>query len=605
MNGGDAMGVGTFQVTSADTHGNGLRRRAGSRAVARLRAVASVSFGTAAIGACAWLYGEWIVDDAGITFAYARHVAQGLGPVIQPGDTPVEGYSDPTWMLLLAAGRAAGVFDRGRLLGVPDYVLFPKALALLCCAGLLCGCYAGAARMTARPWWVTVVVGLGLAAIPSFVIWCFSGLENALYACLVVVLAVLLVRAVVAGRLLTYRVAVLTGLLAALATLTRPDGLVYAAAYPLVALLLAPRGRPAATRARMSAASTAVFVGPVGGYVAWRHAEFGRWVPNTAVAKGQGLPGLASLLKPTALADYLGFGATVAMVVVVAVALARPGPGRRALAALLVPLGLALSAYAVLARDWMPQYRFATPVWALGMLAGALAGTMVLSRIRRHRRHGLLVSALVIALAATLVPSGMSFAADVEQFRAHPTMPLCGVAGRFGRVFNGYADLLGLPRASLLLPDLGGSSLSSRLHLIDMAGLVTPRIANFVHDGDPAALRDYVFEDLRPTFIHSRPPWDGANGLVFDPRLQRHYYRIYRPVAPEPQPWGDWVRKSAVSGPAELAALRAYARTVTTHIVGHIWVTPLAACGPTLRPGQTPESRHQPQPRDLPIGQGY
>ncbi|HWM05717.1 MAG TPA: hypothetical protein VNP92_25535, partial [Actinophytocola sp.] len=58
-------------------------------------------------------YGRWIVDDAGITFAYARSITSGAGPVLQPGAEPVEGYSNPAWLLVLAAGRAIGLFDRG------------------------------------------------------------------------------------------------------------------------------------------------------------------------------------------------------------------------------------------------------------------------------------------------------------------------------------------------------------------------------------------------------------------------------------------------------------------------------------------------------------
>lgn len=30
-------------------------------------------------------YGRWLVDDAGVTFAYARSLSSGFGPVVQPG----------------------------------------------------------------------------------------------------------------------------------------------------------------------------------------------------------------------------------------------------------------------------------------------------------------------------------------------------------------------------------------------------------------------------------------------------------------------------------------------------------------------------------------
>lgn len=45
--------------------------------------------------------GDWIIDDAGISFAYARNIAHFDGFVSQAGRPPVEGYSNFTWVMLL------------------------------------------------------------------------------------------------------------------------------------------------------------------------------------------------------------------------------------------------------------------------------------------------------------------------------------------------------------------------------------------------------------------------------------------------------------------------------------------------------------------------
>ena len=97
-------------------------------------------------------YGRWIVDDAGITFAYARSVTSGAGPVLQAGGPVVEGYSDPAWLAVLGIGRLAGLFDRGAWFGVPDYVLFPKGVALLCCAGVFVAWYRIATAVSRLAW---------------------------------------------------------------------------------------------------------------------------------------------------------------------------------------------------------------------------------------------------------------------------------------------------------------------------------------------------------------------------------------------------------------------------------------------------------------------
>ena len=47
---------------------------------------------------------HWLIDDAGISFAYARNFANGAGIVSQPGKVPVEGFSNPLWALLFVPG---------------------------------------------------------------------------------------------------------------------------------------------------------------------------------------------------------------------------------------------------------------------------------------------------------------------------------------------------------------------------------------------------------------------------------------------------------------------------------------------------------------------
>lgn len=549
------------------------------RLLRRLAPAASVAAGTALIGTHGSVYGNWLIDDAAISFAYSRSIAQGLGPVVQAGAEPVEGFSNPTWTVLLALARLVGLFDRGTLFGVPDYVLLPKALALLCCAGILAACYVAAVRITRRPWLATIAVGAILAAIPSFVIWTFSGLENSLYALIVGWQAVLVFRAVLDNRLLTWKVALSAGVLAALAALTRPEGLIYAGVYPLV--VLGSLRRPLLWQSvRRILLSTAAFAVPVGGYVAWRYATFGQLLSSPSVAKGQDIPALEDMARPGELVEYAGAPA-VLVVALLGMLLAKAPWWRRGLLALLVPLGLALLAYAVLEPDWMSQYRFATPIWVLGALFATLSAIEVFTRIGRRGRAW-----LSVGLIAALLPSAASFTSHAQEFRTKPNISACYVADRFGRVFNAYADILGLRQASLLIPDLGGSALTSRLRLIDMAGLTHDRFAEFARDHDKPGQRDYVYGEARPTFIHIREPWSSGTGLAADPRLERDYHPIHFDIY-QGAPHGDWVRKDAVADDAALARLRSYADTTTTRVEQSGAASPRRHCGATLRPGQS------------------
>jgi hypothetical protein len=525
-------------------------------------------------------YGQWIIDDAGITFAYARSLATGAGPVLQPGVPAVEGYSDPAWLALLVVAHRLGLFDHGAWFGVSDLVALPKVLGWLCGVGVFL-CFLAAARAaSARPLLVATAAGVLTAAIPSFAIWTTSGLENGLLALAVVGIGTVLVRAAVAGRLHEPRVAAACGALAALAALTRPEGLLYLAAYPAVVLLLRPTGGPVPVRAVVVSLVTATV--PVAAYLGWRVAVFGDFLPNPARAKEQGLPTLEGLGLPAVLVTYLGWSAcALALVLVVAACARRPGV-RPALIALTVPLGLAVVAFAVLAPDWMAQYRFATPVWPLGALATTMAGAALWDGATwRHRR---LLAAVAVPV---LLLSVLGWSDRAAQFRAEPTDPMCGIALNTGITINTYADLLGVRDGSLLAVDGGGTALTSRLRFVDLAGLGDRAIARYWQNNDTVGLRNHVFDQVRPTFIRLWTGWAELtrSGLLTDPRLARDYVLIWGPAGGG----GTWVRRDAVSTPASRSGLLQATRRAPRIAaeIEALYADPIQRwwCGPTMRPG--------------------
>lgn len=569
-------------VDLGDENQDGPGRSGAAGGVAILRRwtppIASTAVGTALIAWHASKYGRYIVDDAAITYQYARNIAEGNGPVFQPGADPVEGFSNPLWTMVLVIGRWLGLFDQGTLFGVPDYVVFPKAVALLCCVGILVCAYLIAVAMVSRrlAWVVPAVVGGVLALIPSFVIWMFSGLENPLYAFLAVALATVLVRAIVADRLATPGPAAAAALLAAAAGLTRPDGAIYASAYPFAVLALAHRDTWRRAM-RMALISCAVFLTPYLGYVAWRRVEFGRWVPNTAVAKSQDTPDFATIGKVSDLFGHVGWLIVVVTLVSIGATMFRPGPLRRPLLGLLIPLTLAGTAYAVLEADWMLMHRFATPAWALAAIVGTLC---VIEQIRAAelRARVVVVVATCLALSSSAALAGESRGI----FMKTPTVPMCQVTDTSGRAFNTYADIVGVPQdqGSYLSPDLGGLGMTSRLELRDLAGLVDAKVADYLHNEDVEGLRTYIFEKMKPTFIRAMNSWEG--GLSTDPRMARDYEQFNSNATMG----GSYVRKDMVDA-KELAELKRVSRLADER--GYEWLTenPLGSCGKTLRVGQT------------------
>ncbi|MFD7202414.1 hypothetical protein [Streptomyces sp. NPDC059893] len=535
---------------------------------------AAVLAATALIAVRAAGLGRWIVDDAAVTFAYARSLDEGLGPVQLPGASPVEGYSNPSWLVLMAVGRRLGLFDHGAFLGVSDLVLYPKALALLCTAGTL-ACIAWAARAVApgRAWGVTLLAGAALATNLSYVAWSFSGLENPLYGLTAAGTGAVLVRAVVRGGLTAPRTAVTAAAIALLAALTRPDGVVLAAAHPLVLALFARR-RDLARSVRALALHAGVVAVPYGAFLLWRHAVFGLWVPNTAVAKAQQTPELAQLARSGDLLTYAGWAFALVGALCAGAVLARPGTARRAMVALLVPLLLSLLAYGVLGRDWMALYRFATPVWVLAAAVAALSAVVLWEAERARGR-----AVLVVALTGALVLAHTGQAGREASFKAHPTLSMCFVAERYGRMFNTYAERLGLRHATVALPDLGGTLLTTRLRVLDLAGLTDRRIADAYASGDMRALRDHVLRAERPELLHVHGAWVNKPGLTAARLADAGYVPLYRQ-----QNGGDFVRADAVHDPARIAAVGAWAAPRLDHLIAEQDHT--GSCGATLTPGR-------------------
>ena len=221
---------------------------------------------------------DWLIDDAGITYAYARNLAQGHGLVSQPGMAPVEGYSDLLWLLLMVPWFWLGMFDpylTGKLLSY-GFVLVTFVLA-----------HRIMIRLTGGVRTASAVVLLLVAVNTSFVAWTASGLENPLFVALILGLVLACLRYTQgepAGKWFAPGMALLVVAIA----LTRPDGVVYAAVFPLAVVLREQGSRGLHLRARVADLlrylGSAVLV--YGGFLAFRLLYFGEWWPTTYYAQG-------------------------------------------------------------------------------------------------------------------------------------------------------------------------------------------------------------------------------------------------------------------------------------------------------------------------------
>lgn len=506
------------------------------------------------------VFGAWIVDDAGISFAYSRNLASLNGLVPQPGAERVEGYSNPAWVFLLAVAFALHLFHP---------VATPKVIGLVLVAGTFV-----LLRKTMRTV-VGVTDRLVLAALllvsvnTSFVVWTISGLENALYAFTIVLLVYGTVKDLADEQVCLARAAWL-GAAAAFVALTRPDGAAFFFGWPIAVMLARLRfmeGNSKNLPGRLMA-YTACFLCLFGGYLTFRLLYFGDFVPNTAHAKARDMFAFTKSVigrrarHVIAFVRSLGGIATFPILVATGLFVAHALLRRTlntALAVLALFFAVSFGVFMVLPPDWMKEFRFATPVvtlvYALVIVVYQYSGlrAIVWERAWPGWRTTVLVGLLMISLAGFFGQRSLAFAKA-------PTISFAEVRDKWGVTYNQLVKEYGIENASVLLPDMGGTLYYSELRVYDLAMLCDKTIAKTLGgkgwDSLSAAVRrtfyDYVFATIKPTFIRSHGIWTDKTRLWEDPRLERDYYLLYKKEVPPTQwlgPWHvlDYVRKDAVA----------------------------------------------------------
>ncbi len=208
--------------------------------------------------------GPRTIDDAYITFRYARNLIAGNGFVFNPGER-VLGTTTPLFTLVLAA--AALPFGAS----AAPFPVIAFVLASLFDLGV-CVTLAALGRTFGRPA-AGLVAALAWAIAPSSVTFAIGGLETSLFV-LVLALAFL---SHVRGRPL------LTGILCGLAALTRPDALIPVALIAADALWRAVRAPRDRWRPFLRFAVPLVALSLAWAAFAWFY--FGALIPQSMLAK--------------------------------------------------------------------------------------------------------------------------------------------------------------------------------------------------------------------------------------------------------------------------------------------------------------------------------
>jgi hypothetical protein len=295
----------------------------------------------------------------------------------------------------------------------------------------------------------------------------------------------------------------------------------------------------------------------------FRYFYFGEFLPNTYYAKGGGLSltpdkwyeNLSNLLASVGLQKYL-FIAISSMFVYLCFTrdITRP------LTVLAIALSISVLIYILLPSDWMPEFRFASPFFPLFYLFICITTDLFYEKTDLNRSISNIL--LIVVFMLFLTDSASSFFSRSMSFAKAPTVPFTVVAEVYGQRFNEYAEALGIESGSILLPDVGGTLYYSDLKVHDLAGLTDKVIAQNL--GNNQAFYDYIFDTLKPSFIHTHGTWAYASNFDADPRFRRDYIAINEAIdksilthTGESIYSGDYVRKDAIINYDALLSIQA------------------------------------------------
>jgi hypothetical protein len=245
--------------------------------------------------ALTWPY---TMDDAYISLRYADHLARGWGLSWNPGQDPVEGYSNFLWVLWMALACRLG----------PEPMVWTKVLGIALGLGVVL-LLAREGRETVGEGWPGLLPAVFIATSPMFAFWSGSGIEMPAFTL-----------ALLAGyrglrRTRPYQAA--SALSAA--ALLRPEGLALGGVAGALFLLGATgrRNWKGVTTLLRAAALVSVCVLS---YEIWRYLYFDSLVANTVQAKWQPFGGVRYFLGE--FAYYQGVHLLLAVLALVSLATA-------------------------------------------------------------------------------------------------------------------------------------------------------------------------------------------------------------------------------------------------------------------------------------------
>jgi hypothetical protein len=388
-------------------------------------------------------------DDSYITMRYARHVMEGLGPRWNLTGAPVEGFTSPVHLLLLALLGTLHIplLTATRVIGFGSHIVLTWFVWRFVTkgSGAMAGALAGA--MVAASW--------------PLLVWDLGGLDAVLFVAVGTAATLTTLRFLASGQRRDLQTG---GLLLGLTVFVRMDGAVLGVASLLACLLMGAASlRERVVGVAQAAGLCALVFAP---WEVFRLAYFHAVLPNTYYAKVWGVPagwrwmvGREYFDKFVETAPYTAWVLPVLVVVLLV---------RRRVTRFDVGLWVCLVVYSVYiiscGGDHMVAFRFMVPL--VPLLAVGVARAVQEAAGVETAVFGAVVSVALAALTATQISSWRLNPVNVE------------AAGLVGAQVGVYIDRHWAP-GSLVAINVAGSTayFADRMNFIDMLGLNDREIA--------------------------------------------------------------------------------------------------------------------------------
>ncbi|HUS27540.1 MAG TPA: glycosyltransferase family 39 protein [Kofleriaceae bacterium] len=450
---------------------------------------------------------NFITDDAYISFVYSRNFAEHGELVFNLGDY-VEGYTNFLWTLLIGLGMLVHI--------PPEWSA--KILGALFAVLTLWVTFVVVERALGRKTLWATVPPLLLACSAGFACWTSGGLETQLFTMLCTIAIEGLVGAEQEdGASGLYRAAVAL----ALAAMTRPEGMLIAAALGVVRIICnvsSKRGLLGKTEL-VAAICFLVLWAP---WFAWRWNYYGYPFPNTYYVKATGdwaSPEMARQMREAGMyyvwiwlkQTKLVFALPLVFIGLVG---ARPRTPRFALglscaliAAFYIPYTISVGG------DFMGLHRFIMPLFVVAAIAVVLGLELLCSLIPESARKYV---ALALGLALVGMFAGTQLQLTQKSLAWGNFNPDHGIdTPAFLITYTEDRALIGQAMQPCFKPDdfsiVGGAGAQpyyGRMQAIDVFGLVSDRVAHREKRIRPRAghtkfASDALLAEYEPTFIFS------------------------------------------------------------------------------------------------------